>query len=60
MTLDALVASHRLEGRVIYAARRKHSLALNEQHVTHVAAVLKGRPAGRLPPGSHIGWAAAQ
>ena len=42
VVLDALVASHRLEGRVIYAARRKHSFTLNEQHVTHVAAVLKG------------------
>jgi hypothetical protein len=60
VVLDALLASHRLEGRVIYAARRKHSFTLNEQHVTHVAAVLKGRPREWLAPRSQIGWAAAQ
>ena len=41
VVLDALVASHRLEGRPIRAARREHAFALHEQHVTHVAAVLE-------------------
>ena len=44
VVLDAFVATHRRERRAVGAPRLEHPLALHEQHVAHVAAVLERRP----------------
>lgn len=41
VVLDALVATHWVEGRNIHPASRENSLTLNEQHVAQMAAVFE-------------------
>jgi diadenosine tetraphosphatase ApaH/serine/threonine PP2A family protein phosphatase len=55
-----LVASHRGAVRPIRAKRRKHALALNEQHVAQMTSVLQRRPHRGSPPGPHVHLAVAQ
>ncbi len=44
VVLDALVAAHGLERRTVRAPGGQHPLALDEQDVSHVAAVFERRP----------------
>src|SRR5262249_26019984 len=45
---DALLSSHRGEGRLVLGEREQNPLPLDPEHVAHVAAVLERRPHARL------------
>ena len=57
---NSLIASRWGTVRPIHPAGREHSFALHEQHVPQMAAILKGRPHARLPPGSQVNLSVAQ
>jgi hypothetical protein len=53
---DALVAVHAGECGAVFHQGDDGAVALDQQHVAHVAGVLKGRPHGRLgPPADGLG-----
>ena len=57
---NSLIASRWGTVRPIHPAGGEHSFALHEQHVAQMAAILKGRPHARLPPGSQVNLSVAQ
>jgi hypothetical protein len=57
---DSLVTSRRETVRLIHAAGRKYPLALDEQHVAQMAAILQRRPHTGLPPRSQVDVAGEQ
>jgi hypothetical protein len=57
---NPLVASGWGTVRPIHAAGREYPLALHEQHVAQMAAILQGRPYARVPAGSQVNFCGAQ
>ena len=58
--VDSLVAAHRVLRRPIHPPGQQHPLALDQEHIPQVAAVLDGRPRAGLWPGRQLDIASPQ